>query len=63
MTLDMVPATAGSNVAEFEVKLPKTLAGKKFKSLTATTMVRGANNFHYFDLDREPMATIVIPSK
>ena len=63
VTLNMVPATAGSNVAEFEVKLPKKLAGKKFRSLTATTMVRGVNNFHYFDLDRETMARIVIPSK
>lgn len=62
-TLDMTPGTAGSNIAEFEVKLPKNLAGKKFTGLTATTMVRGVNNFHYFDLDSEDMARIVIPTK
>lgn len=63
VTLDMTPTAAGSNIAEFEVKLPKNLAGKKFKSLIATTMVRGASNFHYFDLDREPVAHIVVPTK
>ncbi|MGI8774013.1 MAG: hypothetical protein ACR2KQ_03185 [Actinomycetota bacterium] len=63
LTLEMVPAVAGSNVAEFEVELPKNLNGKKFTSLIATTSVRGVNNFHYFKLDGEPLAHIVIPTK
>lgn len=63
VTLDMAPGVAGSNIAEFEVKLPKNLSGKKLTTLVATTVVRGPNNFHYFDLDGESPAHIVIPTR
>lgn len=61
-TVELIMGPPGSNVAEFEIELPKKLNGKKVTSLSATTLVRGVNNFHYFDLERDP-AHIVIPTK
>lgn len=61
-SLELIMGPPGSNVAEFEVELPKNLNGKKVTALTANTLVRGANNFHYFDLESDP-AHIVVPTR
>lgn len=60
-TKEMSMTGPGTNVAQFEVKLPKKLQGKKVKGLYASTIVRGASNFHYFELDNDG-AHISVPA-
>lgn len=50
-TLELAMVAPGSNVAEIKVKLPKKLHNKPVTGLHLTTNVRGASNFHYFELD------------
>jgi hypothetical protein len=59
-TKELTMAAPGSNVATFKVKLSKKLNKDKVTALYANTVVRGASNFHYFELDNNG-ANVTIP--